>query len=500
MLDQCSTPLFDKLCKYSKKDVVSFHTPGHKSGNLFKKLDAQKFRSFLGENVFRIDLSVSCKEIDSLHEPKGVIEEAQKLAAEIYDADSTFFLTSGSTTGNLLMIAAVCNPGDEIVIPDNMHKSVWPALVVSGAKPIYLRVPYDKDIGISLNCTVNSIQKALEKYPSVKAVFITSPSYYGIYPKDIRKIVEIVHDKGKKLLVDEAWGAHLKFLPSLPSAMGVDADMCVQSTHKTIGALSQASMLHIKGIKEDERDRLKKLYQMFTTTSPSYILLTSLDISRNLMATIGENLLSQMVEYANKVREKVKKLRCLCTLKEEISKNPKKYKLYGFDPTKITIISKRKDITGKDMAGILLKNSNIQVEMAGINNILLLITVGDDEQSVKKLIKGLHKLDQYVQKKGRERVIAPGKFLKRDKEKIFVTDKTPKSIFYSKFQKVRIVNAIGKKSAECVISYPPGIPIILPGEVITHEKYDYIKYLKRIPTEFHGVSDPELNSLKILVD
>ncbi|HJT25160.1 MAG TPA: aminotransferase class I/II-fold pyridoxal phosphate-dependent enzyme, partial [bacterium] len=340
---QDKTPLFDAIVSYANENKISFHTPGHKHGKGMLKV----FKQFVGDKVFRLDLSVM-SEVDSLHEPSTVIKEAQVLAAKAYGADYSFFLVNGTTGGNQAMILSVCDPGDKIIIPRNAHKSVISAVILAGAEPVYIMPKIDEVSDLILNLTPAQVEEACRQHPDAKAVLVTNPTYFGL-TADLEAIAEIVHQYDKILLVDEAHGAHLHFHSDLPkSAIDSGADMCVQSTHKHLAALSQGSMLHVKGVRIDIL-RLKTTLQMLQTTSPSYVILGSLDLSRYQMVHGGEQALTEVINMCEETRSKINKIPGLsCLTREQVRKIPN----LDLDPTKLTVSTKGLPCSGYDMAKI----------------------------------------------------------------------------------------------------------------------------------------------------
>src|SRR5512134_2472296 len=283
---QFRTPLFDALVALAEARKVSFHTPGHKSG----KGISTRFRKFVGSKIFTIDLT-TLDEVDCLQKPVGVIREAQELAAEAHGADRSFFLVNGTTVGNHAMILSTVLPGDEVLVARNAHKSILAGIILSGATPRFFLPRFDADLGIAVNVSVDAARAAMREYPRARVVTVTSPNYYGI-AADLPAIVAAARQHQKTLLVAEAHGPHLHFHPALPcSAVDAGADLTVQSTHKIVGGMTQASMLHLREGRVDPA-RLAGVLKMLQSTSPSYILMASLDLARMQMATEGAKLLA----------------------------------------------------------------------------------------------------------------------------------------------------------------------------------------------------------------
>jgi arginine decarboxylase len=485
---QDKTPLYDAIVDYANENKISFHTPGHKHGKGILK----PFRQLVGEKVFQLDLSVM-SEIDSLHEPSTVIKEAQVLAAKAYGADYSFFLVNGTTGGNQAMILSVCDPGDKIIIPRNAHKSVISAVILAGAEPVYIMPNIDPATDLILNLTAKQVEDACRQNPDAKAVLVTSPTYFGL-TADLEAIADVVHKYDKIFLVDEAHGPHLHFHPSLPkSAMDSGADMCVQSTHKHLAALSQGSILHAKGLRVDIL-RLKTTLQMLQTTSPSYVILASLDMARHQMVKYGEQALGEVIAMCDEARREINLIPGFsCVTREQVQK------LDGLDldATKLTISTKNVPCSGYDMAKILNSEYDIQTEMSDFQNILLFVSIGNNAKELKRFVKALRKIvvdykDMFVNTKKRKPVVFPTFIPKKEVN--------PREALTGLTRKIPFKRSVGKVCAEIVCPYPPGIPVLCPGEVITHEIYTYLMNVLESGARINGQSDGRLQTIKVLED
>jgi lysine decarboxylase len=315
-LDQTKTPYFQALLDYVDAGVLPFHTPGHMQGN---GMDLA-FREFVGDNFCAIDLT-PMPGIDDLLQPTEAIKEAQELAAEAWGASHTFFLINGSTSGNQCMMMTAVNPGDKIAVPRNSHKSMLGGLVMSGAEPVYMQPEVDEELHMDLCVTPETVARTLETHPDIEAVYVVSPTYYGI-AADLVSIERIVHDAGKLLLVDEAWGPHFAFHPALPiSATHAGADLSINSTHKMLSAFSQCAMLHVTGDRV-RLDRLKAVLKMFLSTSPNLPMVASLDVARKQMATEGPALLSRTIDLASEARRRLNEIEDIYVFGEELQGRP----------------------------------------------------------------------------------------------------------------------------------------------------------------------------------
>lgn len=483
--DQTRTPLFDALLEYHNNDTIPFHVPGHKRGQGM----VSKFKDFVGNNVLSIDVTVF-HQVDSLHKPTGVIKEAQELAADAYNADYTFFSIHGTSGAIQAMVMSVVNHGEKIIIPRNVHKSVTAGIILSGANPVYMQPEIDTKVGLALNVTPETVRKTLEQNSDAKAVLIINPTYYGV-STDIAEIAKIVHEYNIPLIVDEAHGPHLHFSSKLPiSAMDAGADICAQSTHKILGSMTQSSLLHVKKGLVDV-NRVKTIMSLLQTTSPSYVLLASLDCARMQMATKGEELIDDAIKLAKYARERINKINGLYCFGEEVLE---KKGAYGFDPTKITITSKDIGLSGHELEDILAEKYFIQPELSDLYNILCVFSFGDTKEKVDKLITALEEISAEQSK----RQIVKSEVL--DIPNIPESVLTPREAFNSMTISIPLADSVGLISAEFLMAYPPGIPILCPGEIITQEIVDYVGALKAAKLFVQGTEDPEVNSIKIVSD
>ncbi len=455
---------------------VSFHTPGHKSG----KGISTRFRKFVGPKIFSIDLT-TLDEVDSLQKPKGVIKEAQRLAALAYGADRSFFLVNGTTGGNHAMVLTACSPNDTLLVARNAHKSVLAGLIFSGAKPIFYHTSVDENLKMSLNVTVDDTVAAMDGHPEAKAILLTTPNYYGICA-DLKRIVPYAHEKGLTVLVDEAHGPHLSFHPSLPvSAMQAGADLAVQSTHKIIGGMTQASMLHARGSRIDITS-LVAVLKMVQSTSPSYILMASLDLARMQMATEGRKLLEKAIRLAEEARSKINRIPGIFCFDHQMVSNPLFARMGGFDVTKLTITVKELGLSGYQVSSILNTRYHIQVEMADPLNVLVIVSIGDRKDDLNRLVEALRDISKEFHGK-----------LPLSLAKIGIppfgkpTNIPPREAFFREMQYIPLAEANGKISAEIVTVYPPGIPLLVPGEQVTEEVVEYIVEMDKLGATVDGL-------------
>lgn len=482
-LSQKETPLFTALVEHSNRNPVQFHIPGHKTG---KGMDPQ-FREFIGHNALSIDL-INIAPLDDLHHPKGMIKKAQDLAAEAFGADHTFFSVQGTSGAIMTMVMSVCGPGDKILVPRNVHKSVMSAIIFSGAKPIFIHPEIDPVLGISHGMTLTSVKHALEAHPDAKGLLVINPTYFG-FAADLKEIVKISHSYGVPVLVDEAHGVHIHFHDKLPlSAMQAGADMAATSVHKLGGSLTQSSILNVrKGLVNVKH--IQSIISMLTTTSTSYILLASLDVARKRLATEGHELIDQTIELAEQLRNNINEIQYLYCPGEELLGTDA---TFDFDPTKIIVSVKELGITGHDAERWLREHHNIEVELSDLYNILCLITMGDSQRESAILLQALRDLASTFQHN------ATSIEVHVEVPEIPLLALSPRDAFYSETEMVPFVEAAGRIIAEFVMVYPPGIPIFTPGEIITQENLDYIKKNLAAGLPVQGPEDAELNFLRVI--
>lgn len=482
---QMKTPLFDALKEYVSRDTLPFHVPGHKKGIGTDK----EFLDFIGANPFKIDVTVF-QLVDSLHHPKGPIKEAQELAALAYGADHSFFSIHGTTGAIQAMIMSVVSPNEKILVPRNIHKSVTAAIILSGAVPVYMTPEVDKKLGIAHGVTPETVEETLKENPDAKAVLIINPTYYGV-ATDIKKISDIVHKYNIPFIVDEAHGPHLKFSDKLPlSALDAGADICAQSTHKIIGSLTQASLLHVKGNRVNPK-RVQQMLNLLQTTSPSYILMASLDCARRQIATEGTKLLEYAIDLSNYTRDEINKIPGFYCFGKEIIGTPGSFSI---DPTKLTISCRELGITGYELERILADDYHIQMELADFYNVLAVGSFGDTKDGMNKLIKALKEIsDKYIGKN-----TSVPSFL--DIPDIPTKMLNPRDAFYSDKRSIPLSESVGKISAEFLLAYPPGIPILCPGELISEEIIKYVEDLKRANLYVQGTEDHSVNNINVLYD
>ena len=476
-LNKNFAPIAEAMRKYSEDGALAFHTPGHKQGlgahSLLKEL--------ITTEGLRREVSLM-EELDDLHDPHTCIKEAQELAAELWNADEAFFMVNGTTSAVQAMIMATLKPNDLVLVPRNAHRCVMSGLILSGARPIYLTPEFDSEFGISLNLSVETIKAAIEKYPHAKALIIVSPNYYGV-AADLKTIAKLLHERNMLLLVDEAHGAHLRFSDKLPiSAIDAGADLAAQSTHKLLGSLTQTSMLMMKS-KLVDTECVKRIVSLLQSTSPNYLLLASLDIARLQMQESGAESIERAINLSQHLRSEINHIDGLKTLDRVDG--------FDLDLTKVTVNVSGLGITGIEAEQIIRYRYKIQCELSDTNNLLFLITFADNFDIINKLIYELNKIQKYKKL-----------YAKSDNLEMYIPNSesklTPREALYSATTSINLHAAINKICAEEVTFYPPGIPILQPGELITSGIIEYIEANKNIGRRLIGATDTSLNTIKIV--
>ena len=455
MNDQRNAPLYAALENFRKKRIVPFDVPGHKRGRGNPELV-----QLLGEKCVGLDVN-SMKPLDDLCHPSSVIREAEDLAAAAFGAAHSFFMVGGTTSSVQNMIFSVCKEGDKIIMPRNVHKSAINALVMCGAIPVYVNPEVDKRLGISLGMEPKKLLQAVEDNPDAVAVLVNNPTYYGIC-SDLKSIVKIAHEYGMKVLVDEAHGTHFSFNDDLPvSGMAAGADMSAVSMHKSGGSLTQSSILLLN--KSMNADHVRQIINLTQTTSASYLLMASLDISRRNLALNGKNSFAKVMQMASYAREEINDIGDYYAYGRELINGTS---VYDFDVTKLAVYTRDLGLAGIEVYDILRDEYDIQIEFGDISNMLAYISIGDRLQDIERLVGALDDIKR---------------LFKRDKAGMlsaeYVNPKVavpPRKAFYSEKISLPLRAAEGKICTEFVMCYPPGIPILAPGELITKEIIEYI--------------------------
>lgn len=472
-------PLMEALEEYRANRIVPFDVPGHKQGRGNPRL-----MEFLGKACLSVDVN-SMKPLDNLCHPVSVIQEAEELAAEAFGARRAFFIVGGTTAAVQAMILSVCKRGDTIIMPRNVHISAINALILAGANPVYVNPGVNKYLGIPLGMTLDDVASAIEAHPEAKAVFVNNPTYYGVC-SELPNIVTLAHAHGMRVIVDEAHGTHFYFGEEMPpAAMHCGADLAAVSMHKTGGSLTQSSILLAgEGM---SGGYLRQIINLMQTTSASYLLLSSLDISRRNLACEGREIFAKVTRLAGYARREINDLGGYYAFGSELTEDPA---VCNFDPTKLSIYTRGIGLAGIEAYDILRDEYGIQIEFGDLANILAILSVGDGTLAVERLVSALFEI------KRRYARDPSGMF---DHEYITpLVELPPQEAFYAQKRPVPVPESAGAVCGEFVMCYPPGIPILAPGERITGEIVDYIAYAKEKGCKLTGTEDLTLNTIRVL--
>ncbi len=454
-MDQSRAPLYEAIRKYIKKDMVPFHMPGHSQGRGVPL----PLKRIFGKDFFDFDLT-EVSGLDYLHHARGVIKEAEALAADLYGVKKTFFLVNGTTAGVHAMILATCKEGEKIIVGRNSHRSVIGGIIVSGANPVFVHPEFNEEFGIITNLSPEELEKTIKQNRDAKAVLITTPNYYGLQG-DLKKLIDITHKYGMYALVDEAHGAHFPFNSKFPkSAIQYGADMVVQSAHKTLPTLTQTSLLHVITDRINT-DMVEQVLATIESSSPSYIFMTFLDVVRREMALHGEKLWDRAIDVANYAREKIKKLPHYRIVDESIVNGKD---IYAFDPIKLTINVEELGFSGFAFENFLNKHG-VEIELSDLQNVLLFVTIGNEFKDVDYLINVL----KIAEKRAKSKKEKMPPFPVAGKQ-VF----SPNDAFNMDYTIENIAKTKGMVSWGIVAPYPPGIPILAPGMEITQDAIDFV--------------------------
>lgn len=476
---QHRVPIMEALQKYQKARVVPFDVPGHKHGRGNKEL-----ADFLGETCLHHDVN-SMKPLDNLCHPVSVIREAEELAAEAFGAKHAFLLVNGTTSAVQAMVMTACKSGDKIIMPRNVHRSAINALILSGAVPVYVNPGVQQELGIPLGMAVDEVKQAILAHPDAKAILINNPTYYGIC-SNLQEITTLAHAHGMLVLVDEAHGTHFYFNDQLPaSAMSVGADMASISMHKSGGSLTQSSFLLINN--EVSEGYTRQIINLTQTTSGSYLLMSSLDISRKNLALHGQEIFTKVMKMAQYTRDEINKIDGYYAYSKELINGDT---VFDFDESKLSIHTRQMGLAGIEVYDILRDEYDIQIEFGDVANILAYISVGDRALDLERLVAALAEIKRRY---------------KKDPSSLFDHEyinpeivQTPQQAFYAEKERLHLSQAASRVASEFVMCYPPGIPIVAPGERITKEIIDYIDYCKEKGCFLTGTEDTQVEHINVV--
>lgn len=472
-------PIYEALKELKQMRIVPFDVPGHKRGKGNKELT-----EFLGEKCMSVDVN-SMKPLDNLCHPVSVIREAEELAAASFHAAHAFFMVNGTTSSVQTMVLSVCKRGDKIILPRNVHRSVINALILCGAIPVYINPSMNDRLGIALGMTLKDVEAAMNAHPDAKAVLVNNPTYYGIC-SNLKAITRLAHEKGMLVLADEAHGTHFYFGENMPiSAMEAGADFASVSMHKSGGSLTQSSFL-LCGPNVNA-NYVRQIINLTQTTSGSYLLLSSLDLSRKNLAINGKEIFRKVTELAEYAREEINLIGDYYAYSSELVNGDS---VYDFDLTKLSVHTMDVGLAGIEVYDLLRDEYDIQIEFGDIGNILAYISVGDSNKNIERLIGALSEIRRRY-KKDRAGMLS----YEYVNPKVIVT---PQEAFYAQKESLPIEQSAGRICSEFVMCYPPGIPILAPGEEITAEIIDYILYAKEKGCFLTGPEDMDVKRLNVL--
>lgn len=476
---QSHAPIYEALERFKRMRVVPFDVPGHKRGRGNPELV-----ELLGEGCVSIDVN-SMKPLDNLCHPISVIKEAEELAAEAFGAANAFLMVGGTTSAVQSMVLTACKRGDKIILPRNVHRSVINALVLCGAKPVYVNPDMDHKLGIALGMKVSQVEQAIAEHPDAVAIFVNNPTYYGIC-SNLKAIVDLAHRHNMLALADEAHGTHFYFGEDMPiSAMAAGADMASVSMHKSGGSLTQSSFL-LTGPNVSE-GYTRQIINLTQTTSGSYLLLSSLDISRRNLALRGREEFAKVRALAQYARSEINAIGGYYAYCREIINDNS---IYDFDVTKLSVHTLDIGLAGIEVYDILRDEYDIQIEFGDIGNILAYISIGDRRQDIERLVSALAEIKRRYQKD------KAGMLTQEYIDPQVVV--TPQEAFYAEKESLPIRESAGRVCSEFVMCYPPGIPILAPGEKITQGILEYIEYAKMKGCSMTGPEDPDIGHLNVL--
>lgn len=472
-------PLLSALKEYSLQDIAAFDVPGHKRGQGVKVLN-----QYFGHELMRMDVN-SLPLLDNVSNAKGVIKEAQELLADAYHADAAFFMTNGTTSAIHCMLMSVLGPNDKVLLPRNIHKSALNGLILCGATPVYLPTEMLGKEGIACNVKPSDVESMLNQDSNIKAVFLLNPTYYG-FVTDLEQIIQICHQRDVLVLVDEAHGAHFPFHPDLPpSGVELGADVSCVSIHKTGGALTQASALLVNKARIDVK-KVQQVINMLQSTSCSYLLMSSLDGARQNLVLNGHEQLSKTIYLSEYARYKINQIPGLHTI-EPIGVYHQSY-----DVTKLGVNVQGLGLTGFEVYELMWKKYNIQLEMPDFNNVLAVISLGDQLKNINRLIEAFKDIaSQHHKESNIEQT--PFKLVSHPQVEL-----SPRDAYFSEKELVPLEEAIGRLAGESILAYPPGIPIVAPGERITSEVIISLKQLKQSHAFLTDNVDKEMKQLLVI--
>ena len=482
-LDHRQTPILDGITAYQRQGIVPFSTPGHKLGRGAEP----EVLEIYGERAFRADIPLGGG-VGDTHFGGDALGRAEALAADVWSSDRCFFLLNGSSAGNQAYLLAALRPGEKVIVSRDLHKSLLVALILTGATPIYLTPRLHPELHVGLGIDVAQVEDALTHHPDAKLVALVSPSYCGV-SSDLRGITEVAHARGVPVYVDEAWAPHFHFSPALPpSAMACGVDGAVASTHKVLGSLTQAAILNVRaGLVEP--DRVKTAVDMVQTTSPSVLVLASIDATRRQMALAGEALVEKAISLATDARRRLQALPGITVLDAD------RLGVKELDLTKLVIDVDGLGITGFAAESALRNRFGIGPEMSDLVGVVCLVTIADSQPTIDRLVNAFATLSrEHYRGPAIASPLRSSGLVVAASEQVM----TPREAFFAPSHAVSLDGAVGEVSAELIVPYPPGIPVLAPGEIITSDKVDYLRDGAAHGMYVSGPADPSLATIRVV--
>ena len=484
---QRRTPVLEALQRHRAEHIIPFHVPGHKHG-----LGNPLMTEYFGSTMMESDLN-AMNDIDDLANPVSSIAEAQELAAEVFGSDQSYFLINGTTSGIQAMILSAMNRREKIIVPRDGHKSMYSALILSGASPIFIPPKMHPEYGFPLPPDPTDLESIFDDVRQVtsveiKAMFVINPSYYGLSPR-LDAVSSVAEREDVTLLVDEAHGAHFYFHEAFPQrAMQAGATMSAVSMHKTGGSLTQSSLLLRKGSRISN-ETLRNILDILRTSSASYLLMSSLDCARSQLAMHGRELLEEALKRARKARQSIHAIDgLLCPGPDEIS-DPDR--IGGFDETRLTVFVHKLGLTGFDVERILRQQYRIQIEMADFHSVVAVVTFADPDEHLNAFVRALADIAAKAASRNSERRFP-------DHPAVPPRVMNPRDAYYSARESIPLGESAGTICGEMIMAYPPGIPLICPGEVVTEEIIHHVVELKKAGAALQGMADPLADRVQIV--
>jgi lysine decarboxylase len=485
-MDQSRTPLFDAIVNFIEEGTVPLMVPGHKMGEAIHP----KWKDYVGERIFRMDLC-DTQDLDDLSMPHGPIKEAQELAADAWGADRTFFLVNGTSSGIVASISTVASEGGKIIVPRNAHKSVVFGLIVSGAVPVYAEAELCREEGLVGGMDPARLARLCAEHPDARGVFGVSPTYYGVC-SDMKSLIDTAHAAGMLFIADEAHGNHVYFHESLPTgAIALGADFTCQSIHKMSGSFTQSSMLHVNDPHGQVNiRRLRSNLQMMQNTSPNYLLMASLDLARSHIATQGRALLADVLEWSEQARRSLKEIPGVRVLGRELIGRAA---ITDYEPTRIVFSMRESGLTGYEVFERLRSEHAVEIEFGDYFNAVCVLGIGTKKEHLDRLVAAVRALAESVRAENRKPLTWDEALPPMPPMAL-----SPRAAHFAERRRIPWADARGKVSAEMIVPYPPGVPTICPGEIITDEVFEFLDQQSKSGRHLHGPENGKLETIDIV--